>query len=178
MGLVSALFGRGSNSKDMKDAKQLLHVLQSFDSKRLAHARVMANLAFAYVLRVSADQRDARLVRAMDALMNKLPLTDVTIREIKEVEKIFDQQRLDLFKSNDVVLVQIANGLPTWLLSWRGAYDAELRPYATEAWRLLAGCDHTEFAATTEKFLLMFEGTPMYEPYAEVSRTGIPPRYM
>lgn len=178
MGFFSALFGTRSSSTHMKDAKQLLHILNSFDSKGLAHAKVMADVAFAYVLRSATEQRDARAVRAMDALMNKLPLADATIREIKEVEKYFDSQRFDLGRSDDMVLVQVANGLPIWLLSWRGAYDAELRLYALEAWRLLANCDREEFAATTEKFLRLFEGAPVYEAYAEVSQAGVPPRYM
>lgn len=178
MGFFSAVFGTRSSSKHMKDAKQLLHILHSFDSKGLAHARVMADVAFAYVLRSATEQRDVRPVRAMDALMNKLPLADVTIRDIKEVEKYFDQQRFDLARSDDLVLVQVANGLPTWILSWRGAYDAEMEPYAQEAWRLLANCDREEFEATTEKFLLLFEGAPVYEPYVEASRAGVPPRYM
>lgn len=178
MGFFSALFGTGSSSKHLKDAKQLVHILHSFDSKGLAHARVMADVAFAYVIRSATEQRDLRSVRAMDALMNKLPLADSTIREIKEVEKYFDSQRFDLARSDDLVLVQVANGLPIWLLSWRGAYDAELKPHALEAWRVLANCDREEFAATTEKFLRIFEGTPVYEPYVEISQSGVPPRYM
>jgi hypothetical protein len=64
----------------MKDAKQLLHILHAFDSKGLAHARAMADVAFTYVVGSATEQRDVRPVRAMDALMNKLPLANSTIR--------------------------------------------------------------------------------------------------
>lgn len=177
MGIFSALFG-GAHARQVRDAKLLLGVLQRFDAQGLAHARVMANIAFAYVLRSAVELRDARCTRAMDALMNRLPLADGIVKEIKEVERYFDEQRIQLAKSDDVILVQVANGLPIWLLSWRGSYDEELKGYAQEAWHLLDGCDQHEFGKTTDRFLAVFEGAPILEPFEEVSQAGTPPRYM